>query len=559
MARREQACSNATNRRVAYLRKVSPGERAGQSCAEQFFRVWVFWLIVLSAALPLSGRADEVDEVMRERVEAMRGEAPVTVAGQPIAARSVLAELYERHDFVPLWRKPESVAELLQAIEESRDDGLDPEDYLLHTLQNLHPPGADDAPAVVDRDILLSDAFVRLAYHVRFGKVDPAALDPNWNFSGDLEPTGDHYAAVLRALDEGHVRDFIDGLKPKQPLYRNLKATLVDYRRIAAAGGWKSVASGPPLKPGMHDARIPAVRSRLAVTGDLAAADASATSLDYDDKLVAAVKVFQERHTLPADGTLGASTIKAMNVPVQERIDQIRATLERCRWVMHDLPDRFVLVNIAAFTAYLMENGGPVWDTAVVVGTPYTKTPVFRADMTYVVINPTWTVPASIVRKEIRPGMRRDRRYLEKKGMQEVDGQIVQKPGARNALGRIKLMFPNPHSVYLHDTPSKSYFNETTRTFSHGCVRVQKPFELAERVLDDPQWSTQAILDQVATGKTRTVRLKRPIPVLLLYWTATVRDGRTYFLPDVYGRDARIIRGLKGEFTLLKLGRRASR
>ena len=517
------------NRRIAYLRKISGGRKpACHGCASLSLPVWVFWLIVLSAALPLSGRADEVDEILRERVDAMRGVASVTVAGQSIAARVVLPDLYERHGFAPLWGKPGSVAELLRAIEESRDDGLDPADYHLRALQNLPAPALDDAPAAVDRDILLSDAFVRLAYHVRFGKVDPEALDPNWNFSGDLEPTADRYAAVLQALDQGRVRDFIEGLKPQQPLYRNLKAALLDYRRIAASGGWKSVASGPALKPGVHDPRVPAVRSRLAVSGDLAVADASGTSLDYDEKLVAAVKVFQERHALTADGTIGASTVKAMNVPVQERIEQIRATLERCRWVMHDLPDRFVLVNIAAFTAYLMDNGGPVWETAVVVGTPYTKTPVFRADMTYVVINPTWTVPASIVRKEIRPGMRRDRRYLEKKGMVEVDGQIVQKSGDRNALGRIKLMFPNPHSVYLHDTPSKSYFNETTRTFSHGCVRVQKPFELAARVLDDPQWSTQAILDQVATGKTRTVRLKRPIPVLILYWTVTVgRDGVT--------------------------------
>jgi murein L,D-transpeptidase YcbB/YkuD len=187
----------------------------------------------------------------------------------------------------------------------------------------------------------------------------------------------------------------------------------------------------------------------------------------------------------------------------------------------------------------------------VVVGTTYTRTPTFRAAMTYVVVNPTWTVPASIVRKEILPGLRRDPNYLARKGLKRVGTQYVQPAGPRNALGRIKLMLPNPHAVYLHDTPSKSYFAETTRTFSHGCVRVEKPVELAVRALDDPAWSAAALERAIASGRTQTVLLPRPLPVLILYWTAAVgRDGLTYFLPDVYGRDPAIIAGLAGDFVL---------
>jgi len=218
---------------------------------------------------------------------------------------------------------------------------------------------------------------------------------------------------------------------------------------------------------------------------------------------------------------------------------------------MHDLPERFVLVNVAGFTAAVVEKDGPVWDSRVVVGKPYTKTPIFRADMRYIVVNPTWTIPPSIMRKEVQPAMRRDPRYLERKGYVMVNGQVVQPAGPKNALGRIKLILPNPHHVYLHDTPQKSFFGETSRTFSHGCVRVQKPFELASLALDDPAWSTQALLDAAATGKTRTVVLKKPLPVLILYWTASAdAEGRVHFLPDVYGRDPAVIRALAGGVTM---------
>jgi murein L,D-transpeptidase YcbB/YkuD len=293
------------------------------------------------------------------------------------------------------------------------------------------------------------------------------------------------------------------------------------------------------------------LRRRLAVTGDLpAGTDASST---FDAALEGGVKAFQERHGLEPNGTVGPQTVAALNVPVGARIEQIRATLERCRWVMHDLPDRLVLVNVAGFTVSFIGPNGPTWESRAVVGKPYTKTPIFRADMKYVVVNPTWTIPPGIMRSEIRPAMRRDPRYLQRKGYRMVNGQVVQPAGPKNALGRIKLMLPNQHAVYLHDTPSRSFFDETSRTFSHGCVRVEKPFELAALVLDDPQWTPETLLAAADTGKTRTIVLKRPLPVLILYWTAAAgRDGRTYFLPDVYGRDPAIVRALHRGFAFRK-------
>jgi murein L,D-transpeptidase YcbB/YkuD len=481
-------------------------------------------------------------------VETVHGGGTLRIDGDPLASHVVLAAFYERRGFRPAWTSPEVAAELLRAIRDSEQDGLDPADYHLASIERLGvaTPGTPEIEAHLD--LLQTDAAVRLAYHLRFGKVDPEALDPNWNFQSDLGGV-DPAIVLQQAIDQGRIYQALDDLKPRYPFYTQLKTALAEYRRIARDGGWAAVPAGPPLKAGASDARVPALRRRLAVTGDLSAAVAEDPSTVYDATVATGVKAFQERHGLRADGVVGPATLAALDVPIGARIDQIRATLERCRWVMHDLPERFVLVNVAGFTVAVVGKDGPVWQSRVVVGKPYTKTPTFRADMTYIVLNPTWTVPPGIMRSEVRPGMRRDPNYLARKGYRMVNGQVVQPAGPRNALGRVKLMLPNPHHVYLHDTPQKAYFEETTRTFSHGCVRVQHPFELAALALDDPAWTTQTLLDAAATGKTRTIVLRKPLPVLILYWTAVAGgDGRVHFLPDVYARDPAVIRGLDAPF-----------
>ncbi len=512
-----------------------------------------FLLALASPALGETAPAPESpDQTIQLAVDALRSGAPVKIGDESIASVIVLPELYERRAFQPAWTSAQAVDDLLRAIRGSEEDGLDPNDYHLAAIERLRAPAGTGADSAVDLDLLLTDAAVRLAYHFRFGKVDPEALDPNWNLVRDLGGV-DPVIALQGALDQGKVYDTLEALKPRYRFYTALKQSLVDHRRIDAQGGWPVIPPGPKLQTGVTDPRVPLVRRRLAITGDLPEAAAAETSPEYDAALAAAVKAFRERHGLTPDGTVGPATLESMNVPVARRIDQIRATLERCRWVMQDVPERFVLVNVAGFTVTFFGTEGPTWESRVVVGTTSTKTPIFRADMTYIVLNPTWTVPPGIMRKEVIPGMRRDPHYLERKGYTQVNGQVVQPAGPNNALGRIKLMFPNPHSVYLHDTPKKAYFGETRRTFSHGCVRVDQPFELAALVLDDPAWTTQTLLAAAETRKTRTLTLKKPMPVLILYWTASVgRDGRTYFLPDVYGRDPAIILALHRGFTFRK-------
>ena len=507
-------------------------------------------LVVAAPALCGTAPAETTEQVIQLAVDALRSGAAVRIGDTSIATVIVLPEFYERRAFQPAWTNPQAVDDLLRAIHASADDGLDPHDYQLAPIERLKALTGPSARDTADLDLLLTDATIRLAYHLRFGKVDPEALDPNWNLARSLSGA-DPATALQGALDKGTVYDTLEALKPRYPFYTKLKQALADHRRIASQGGWPVVPPGAKLQTGVTDARVAVLRRRLAITGDLPGTPDGST--EYDAALATAVKAFQERHGLPADGSVGPGTLAAMNVPVAQRIDQIRATLERCRWVMHDMPERFVLVNVAGFTVSFVGKDGPTWESRVVVGKTSTKTPIFWGNMTYIVLNPTWTVPPGIMRNEVIPGMRRDPNYLARRGYEMVNGQVVQPAGPNNALGRIKLMFPNPHSVYLHDTPKRSVFNETTRTFSHGCVRVDKPFELAALVLDDPAWTTQTLLDAVQTGKTRTVTLKNAVPVLILYWTASVGgDGRTYFLPDIYKRDPPIIHALGQGFVLPK-------
>ncbi len=468
-----------------------------------------------------------------------RGE-PVVVDGQPLVSTEVLPDFYRRRDFAPAWTDAGAIDELLDAIRGSAADGLEPADYHLAAIERLRARPA----ARAQLDLVVTDAAVLLGYHLRFGKAGPVQVDAAW--TADESPDAEGLASILqRALDDDRVGEVLEGLKPRYPFYARLKQALADYRRIAAAGGWPAIPPGRRLQPGVNDPRVLLLRRRLGITGDVPEDVATDPSTHYDAAVTAGVESFQERHGLAEDGAVGDATLRALDVPVGVRIDQIRATLERCRWVMQDLAERFVLVNVAGYRLAVVDREVPIWETRVIVGDRFTQTPSFRADMRTIVLNPTWTIPPGIMKKEIGPAMRGDPGYLQRKGYAMVNGQVVQPPGPRNALGRIKLLMPNRHHIYLHDTPSKAAFNRATRTFSHGCVRVENPFELAALALDDPKWTTQSLLDAAKNGKTRSITLERPVPVLILYWTAAAEaDRRVRFLPDVYERDPVVIAAL---------------
>jgi murein L,D-transpeptidase YcbB/YkuD len=282
----------------------------------------------------------------------------------------------------------------------------------------------------------------------------------------------------------------------------------------------------------------------------------------YDDALVEAVKRFQRRHLLEVDGIVGPRTREALNVPVGERIDQIRVNLERARWLLHGLPESFVLVDIAGYRISYFRPDGRVWRSRIVVGRPYRRTPSLRSAITHLTLNPTWTVPPTILREDVLPKVRRDLGYLWREDLmvlgpsgqrldpREVDwsrpGNIMlrQRPGPQNALGRVVLRFPNEHLVYLHDTPAQGLFASEQRAFSSGCIRVQGVLELAQHLFDDTGTPAH-VASLVAEGATRNVHLERTVPVILHYWTVHPgEDGELVFRPDVYRRDAALLSAL---------------
>lgn len=528
-----------------------------------------------AAALPwdqeLHGSAnDAVRERLRQRVEQIDADTLDAVDGEPLAARDLLPDLYAARHFRPVWSAAERRRELLALVRASAAEGLNPADYHLSVLERYADDLGPEADPYgrADRDLILTDALARLTHHLVYGKVDPFRLDPHWTFHAETEE-GDPEAMLRAALEAGSLAGFFGRRLDRGALYGQLTTALARYREIAASGGWQEVPAGATLKPGMRDPRVAAVRSRLAAEFPL---PDTADPWTYDSETEEAVTAFQRRYGLEPDGVVGARTLAAMNVPVAARIDQIRVNLERARWVLEPPEQDYLVVNIAGFRAFLMHKDDIRWEARVVVGQPYRRTPVIRSRIAYLVLNPTWTVPPVILKNDIIPEAVADPAAVTRRGLQVVaadgsiippeavawaryrDGslpyQLVQPPGPANALGRVKFILPNPYDVYLHDTPSRQLFRSAERTFSSGCIRVERPLELAALLLEgEPDWDAAAIRAAVADGRTRTVFLAQPVPVMILYWTAGMgREGEFGFHPDVYGRDAAVLQALDSGF-----------
>ena len=544
------------------------------------FRVSLVCALVWLAAGPAFAEPppNAPSEALRERVERVRDDPAALVHGRSIAARRAIPELYANRGFAPAWTSPAAREQLLRAVRDSAADGLDPEDYNLSALEQLAAetaqPGASE-DLWLDYDLLQTDALARLLYHLVFGKLDPREMTPHWNFQRDVH-RGEPAAYLQSVIDAPSLYDQIEREKPQNEMYRRLRAELARYRALRERGGWASIPAGPTLKSGTRDPRVPALRARLAATGELAPEPAETDALIYDDSLLAAVRAFQTAHGIDADGTVGAGTLAALNRPVDDRIVQIEVNLERGRWLLHDLDPTFVVVNVAGFRVYYLRDGALAWSSRVQVGKPFRQTPIFRSTIQYLVLNPTWTVPPGIFANDILPAVKRDPGYLAKRGLRVVDGKgepvtapidwaavtprsfpymLQQGPGPDNALGRVKFMFPNEYSVYLHDTPSQALFEKSERAFSSGCIRVENALELAALLLDgQADWNAAAIASAVEAGTTRTVTLERKVPVLLTYWTAWVdRDGVLNFRSDVYGLDAKVRAALEQPFRVHRI------
>jgi murein L,D-transpeptidase YcbB/YkuD len=542
---------------------------------------------VAPAAPPAAVSVDPLAEAIRERIDHLRYEIEHDhrvheVHGKRIVLGDLVARFYESQQFRAQWRDAARVSQLVDALLDLVNDGLDPANYHLDALDayraELRRVKALPPDEQAGLEVLATDAMMLGLYHLYLGKVDPEKLSSQWNFASKPVDVERGFAALTRALESGQIRETFQRARPQHAWYQRGRERLKEYRALAAAGGWPVIPAGPTLKPGMTDPRVATMRARLRVTKDYgtgtAVPEAPGPDDLYDAELEAAVKRFQERHGLTADAAVGPATRAAMNVSVEDRIDQIRVNLERARWVLHEVKGDLVLVNVAGFEVAYFRDDEPVWTSRVIVGRPYRETPIFKSLITYVVFNPTWTIPPTILVKDKLPVIKRDPGYLKRNNIRVIDArgrevdpyavnwsqygagrmppyQLRQDPGEDNALGLVKIMFPNPHMVYLHDTPAKSLFDKDERTFSSGCIRVEKAFELAERVLNEPaQWTQQTMAEVVATKKMRTVNLAKPVPVLILYWTAQPRpDGQVIFRNDVYGRDKATLAALNAPFT----------
>lgn len=505
--------------------------------------------------------APAIETLIEERLDALAtGNGPV-LRGESLAEAATLRTFYTRRAFAPAWSDPRSIEALERAIRASEVEGLNPRDYHLDALLAMKAELAARRVSPWTRaeaDLLFSDALARLAGHYAFGKVDPATHEPSWNIRA---PDANRDAAeVLARLAGPSVDTAVLAELPQHPAYHALRQELLQLRLAATRGGWPEVPAGDTLKPGADDPRITALRQRLRASGDLSP-DAGIDSTRYDDTLRAAVERFQSRHGLTADGAVGRGTLAELNMPITARIDMLRVNLDRARVLLRALPARFVLVNIAGFRIYYIDNGKALWQSRVVVGQRYRETPLFRSAINYLQWNPTWTVPPGIIEKDILPPKnsaaviaRKHLKVYDRNGNRvnpwQVNWQALRKsrgyipytlrqdPGPQNALGRVKFMFPNNYSVYLHDTPSTGLFDDDERTFSSGCVRVEDPLTLARLLINDPAWDDARIAAVIAGGNTENLVLKTPVPVLLAYWTAWIdENGSTQFRRDVYARD----------------------
>jgi murein L,D-transpeptidase YcbB/YkuD len=486
---------------------------------------------------------------------------------------SRLTELYHNNALRPFWiidgQLSQRAADVLSVLEDAKRYGLDPADYLVDKIHRYW--GSSDTAGLVRLDILLTLGMMRYVADQREGRMEPRKVDPVL-FDSARDVVVDWDALKKQAFAAPDMKSFLDQQAPPFLQYRKLQDKLAEYRVLAVKGGWPSIPAGNALKPGMEDQRVKTVRKRLVVTGELQPENMD--NAVFDTVLAEAIKRFQKRHNLKPDGVVGNQTLAAMNVPVSVRIKQIIINMERYRWLKRRTRDRLVAVNIAGFEAFAGKPGTIDLKMPVIVGKKYHKTPVFSDTIKYVVFNPYWNVPPSIARNEILLKLKKNPHYLEKHNMRIFQGwgpdapeldattidwskvskknmnryRIRQDPGPKNALGTLKLVFPNKYNVYLHDTPSHGLFKRERRAFSHGCIRMDRPAEMASWVLggEEKGWGLARINEIVASRKRHVAVLDQRIPVYILYRTAFVNpeDNMLYFYKDIYGRDTLLEKAL---------------
>ncbi len=533
--------------------------------------IFTISVMMLITGSQLVAGMHSLQEHIRNYIENKPENIRYSIDNDLLFSSQVLPRFYTNRVFEPAWinnsRPNNQAADMVAAIEGSATHGLVPADYHLDLIREYHALViSNETPDLNDQlklEILLTDAFMLLGSHFYFGKVDPEKVNAEWKIQRK-EPGLRLDLRLQRAIENNDIKGEFAELTPKIKGYGVLRNHLAMYRGLAEVE-WPPIPFTTVLKPGAEDARLPDIRAKLHKLGYNME---NRESEVYDSVLVSIVELFQRHHGLNTDGVIGRRTLEAINLSPRQRVNTIRLNMERLRWLPLEIPDRYILVNIANAELHLLEGADTIIQMRAIVGRNYRKTPVFSGRMTYLVFSPTWTVPPGILRNDVIPELKKGPEYLTQKNMrilrfdgtevayetidwQSVDARnfpfmVRQNPGPDNALGAVKFMFPNQYNVYIHDTPTRGLFAQESRALSSGCIRIERPFDLAKILLAENQaWTDERILTAMNNTREQTVTLPRPIPVVMVYFTAWSNAiNRINFREDVYKRDAEVLKAL---------------
>lgn len=534
------------------------------------FPSWPFFLFCCACLLQKPLLAHSTPLTAAELKQKIHDTAVLTFSATEIKD---LREFYTLRQYQPVWRNDKSssapLESAMQLIATANADGLDERDYHLPQLRQLRQQIDRTISDAYELELRTTHALLQLAQDLAHGRLSVKATDPDWHI-----PRPGFNAAVFlhEAIASDRLRQAFESLSPQHPGYRLLKQTLARYRELAANNTqWIRIPAVSPIHPGDTDAAIPLIRQRIAqayVADGIAAYQlAPNQNQHYDDALAVAIRTFQEQHGLNGDGVIGQNTLQALNSPLDWKIRQLRINMERWRWLPRDLGKRHLLINTAGFVLSAAEDDHPILEMRIIVGRDYRSTPSFNSVISHLIVNPYWNVPASIARKDLLPKQQQNPNFFASSGFEiypandrtahaidpdTIDWQrygqnfpffLRQRPGEHNALGKVKFMFDNPFSIYLHDTPAKSLFRRDIRTFSSGCIRLEKPLELAAFALQQPELLEKFNAD-ITGDATITLHLPEPLPVYLVYITAWAEEAGkwVHFYPDIYDRDLRALR-----------------
>lgn len=482
-------------------------------------------------------------------------------AGDTLHVSRATVDFYRSRRWRPAWVTDDDLTEqgkkIVQAVRATDQDGLSPNRYrydVLHKVASAVRGGTgldDEAKAkyAADLDLLLTEAYTRFAYDLSRGTLSPDSAGLKWRIPRGAIPKQNVLKALAKGADPAAITQ---QLRPAAPQYGRLMKVLARLQDIGQKGGWPKVGEAGARR-GDSSLVVVQLRNRLLASEDMREASLAQTGAArpafFDRDLFLALQHFQQRHAIDPDGALGSKTMAELNRSVDDRIAEVRLNMDRWRWLPHDLGKMYVLVNVAGFEMSVVENGRVIEEMNVVVGQEGWETPIFADTLESLVVNPYWNVPPSIVNEELG-NLANDPGYLERNNFERTpDGGLRQRPGPRNALGEFKFQFPNKDNIYLHDTPADALFSRTNRAFSHGCIRLERPRDLAYLLGQKLAGKSPRQIDNlVATGRERVVPFRKKIPIYILYFTTWIDDGGSIrYHHDVYGHDE-AIEGQTGRF-----------